>query len=66
MNKQNLRDLPSKEVMTLSETAAFLSVSKQTLRNWDRQGILKAVRYGVRGDRKYLTRDIQALLQKEE
>ena len=66
MNKQKFTEPLDKEIMTLSETAAFLSVSKQTLRNWDKQGILKAVRYGARKDRRYLLKDIRVLLQQEE
>ncbi len=66
MSKQHSTTLPDKETMTLSETAAFLSVSKQTLRNWDKSGILKAVRYGARRDRRYLLKDIKLLLKQEE
>ncbi len=66
MLKPTPTEPPNKEIMTLSETAAFLSVSKQTLRNWDKQGILKSVRYGVRKDRRYLVKDVHVLLQKEE
>ena len=51
------------ELLTLSETAVFLHVSKQTLRNWDKRGILKAVRYGVRRDRKYLRCDVEKFLE---
>jgi excisionase family DNA binding protein len=45
------RKLP--ELMTLSEAAASLKVHPNTLRLWDRKGILKAVRFGQRGDRRY-------------
>ncbi len=53
------------ELLTISQVAVLLRVSKNTLRAWDKKGILKAVLYGIRKDRKYLRRDVEALLKKE-
>lgn len=39
--------------MTLQEASEFLHVHPNTLRRWDEQGILKAVRFGQRKDRHY-------------
>lgn len=41
------------ELLTLSEACKILKVHPNTLRQWDKQGILKAVRFGKRGDRRY-------------
>ena len=38
---------------TLKETCELLKVHPQTLRQWDKNGVLKAVRLGQRGDRRY-------------
>ena len=41
----------------------MLGVSKLTLRNWDNKGILKAVRMGSRGDRRYRKTDVERFLK---
>lgn len=41
------------ELITLKEAAQALRVHPNTLRNWDNEGKLKAVRIGTRGDRRY-------------
>lgn len=50
------------ELLTIKQAAKILNVSTQTLRRWDKQGILKAVRVGRRkgvGDRRYRKKDIE-------
>ena len=50
------------ELLTLKQAAKILSARTQTLRRWDKQGILKAVRVGTRkgvGDRRYRKKDIE-------
>lgn len=49
------------ELITLSEASQILKVHPNTLRKWDRKGILKAVRFGQRGDRRYRKDDISKL-----
>ncbi len=54
-------ELRNQTLLTLELTADILSVSKETLRRWDRSGKLKAVRVGERrgvGDRRYRKLDI--------
>jgi len=46
------------ELITLKETCEILKVHPNTLRAWDKKGILKAVRFGVRRDRRYRKEDI--------
>lgn len=50
------------ELLTLSEAAKVLKVHPNTLRKWDKKGILKAVRFGQRGDRRYKKEDIERLI----
>lgn len=47
------------ELLTLAETSQILKVHPNTLRKWDVKGILKAVRFGQRGDRRYKKDDIE-------
>lgn len=47
--------------LSLSETAELLGKSKETLRRWDREGILNAVREPVSNYRVYRKKDVQTL-----
>ena len=51
------------ELLTLKEACGILKCHPNTLRQWDEKGILKAVRFGARRDRRYLKEDIFKLLQ---
>jgi excisionase family DNA binding protein len=46
------------ELLTLKEAGAILKCHPNTLRNWDKKGILKAIRIGERGDRRFRKEDI--------
>lgn len=50
------------ELLTLREVSEILKVHPNTLRQWDQKGILKAVRFGQRKDRRYKKEDILKLL----
>ncbi len=50
------------ELLTLKEACELLKVHPNTLRQWDEKGILKAVRFGARKDRKYRKLDIEKLI----
>lgn len=50
------------ELLTLSEACEILHVHPNTLRQWDKKGILKAVRFGVRKDRRYRKNDISEII----
>ena len=47
--------------VTLAEAATYLGVSKATLRNWDRQGKLRAERHPLNNYRAYALADLQQL-----
>jgi DNA-binding transcriptional MerR regulator len=50
------------ELVTLSEASQISKVHPNTLRKWDRKGILVAVRFGERKDRRYRKEDIMRLV----
>lgn len=51
-----------KEYLSLAETAEIIGKSKETLRRWDNEGILNAVREPVSNYRVYRKDDVQTLL----
>ena len=48
--------------MRIKEAAEYLGVSKDTLRKWDREGKLKALRHPINRYRLYREADLDALL----
>lgn len=52
-----------KEYLRVSEASKLLGVHANTLRNWDKQGLLKPVRVGPRNERRYKREDIQKFLE---
>jgi excisionase family DNA binding protein len=56
MEKTENKTLP--ELLTLKEASEFLRCHPNTLRQWDKKGILAAVRFGERKDRRYRREDI--------
>ena len=51
------------EVLTLRQASELLNCHPNTLRNWDRKGILEAIRFGTRKDRRYKKSDILKLIK---
>ncbi len=51
------------ELLSMKEVSELLKVHLNTLRLWDKKGILKAVRFGTRGDRKYKKEEIMKLIE---
>jgi len=47
--------------VNLSEAATYLGISKETLRNWDKSGKLKAVRHPVNNYRVYRMSDLEEI-----
>lgn len=50
----------------IKEAALLLGVNTVTLRRWDKQGILKAARFGKRNDRKYSEQQLQEFSKHQE
>lgn len=51
------------KLLKISETAKLLNVHPNTLRKWDKKGILVAVRFGDRKDRRYRKEDIEKFIK---
>lgn len=54
------------KILTLKEACELLNCHPNTLRSWDNKGILRAIRFGRRGDRRYNREDILKLLRKKK
>lgn len=52
------------QYLTVGDAAAFLGVSKDTLRRWDHAGKLKARRHPITGYRLYDRIELKSLLQR--
>lgn len=52
----------SQKLLNISQAAEMLGVNPETLRRWDREGRLKAIRIGKRQDRRYKVEDLQKLI----
>ncbi|MFC1622598.1 N-6 DNA methylase, partial [Patescibacteria group bacterium] len=48
--------------LSISETAKLFNVHVDTLRNWEKKGLIKPLRVGVRGDRKYRPEDVEKIV----
>ena len=60
-DQEKISKLP--DILTLKQASDVLNVHPNTLRNWDNDGTLKAIRYGKRGDRRYRKDDILKILK---
>ena len=54
----------SNNLLTLTEVSDLLKVHPNTLRNWDKNGTLKAARIGIKKIRRYKKRDIENFIAK--
>ena len=57
-------DLP--EYLLMPEVVRTLKVHPNTLRNWDREGILKAVRIGKRNIRRWKKEDVIKFMEEKQ
>lgn len=51
------------KLLRIREAAEMLGVNTETLRRWDNEGRLTAVRIGKRKDRRYKIEDIQKVIE---
>ncbi len=50
-------------LLTLKDVSKILHVHANTLRNWERNGLISSVRIGRRGDRRFTKETINKILQ---
>ncbi|OGD08832.1 hypothetical protein A2397_05300 [Candidatus Amesbacteria bacterium RIFOXYB1_FULL_44_23] len=50
------------KLIKIREAAELLGINPETLRRWDNEGRLNAVRIGKRKDRRYKLSDIQKIM----
>ncbi len=62
MKKQTNKTEELPDILTLQQACELLNCHPNTLRNWDNKGILKAIRFGTRGDRRYKKEDVLRLI----
>ena len=62
MTKSDKKDAEQLELLTIQEASDLLNVHPNTLRQWDRKGILKAIRFGERRDRRYKKEEVMRLV----
>jgi len=53
----------SNQYITIKQAASILGVSPLTLRNWDKNGKLKAHRHPMNNYRVYKTEDLEAIFE---
>lgn len=51
------------EILTLRQACEILNCHPNTLRNWERKGLIECVRFGVRKDRRFPRDAILELLE---
>jgi len=51
------------KLLRIKEAAEMLGINPETLRRWDNQGRLQAVRIGKRKDRRYKLEDLQKIIE---
>lgn len=51
-------------IITISEASKILHACPNTLRNWDKRGVLKPVYFGIKKIRRYCKSDIDNLLNR--
>lgn len=57
-----LFEVPPQSMLTIGEVARMLHVHKNTVRRWSNRGVLKAYRFGVRGDRRFIKEEVEAVI----
>lgn len=65
MPKQAKKHEEMPELLTLQEACDILKCHPNSLRQWDKKGILVAIRFGERKDRRYRKEDIMKFLNKK-
>jgi len=54
-----------KKLLSIGQMAKIFGINKDTLRNWEKRGLIVPLRIGPRKDRKYRTEDIEKIADKK-
>lgn len=60
--KKKLKNMP--DLLSISQVAKIFGIHKDTLRNWEKKGLLVPLRFGKRKDRRYRQKDIEMIIDK--
>ena len=55
----------NQNLLTIKQASKFLNCHPNTLRMWERKGIIEPVRFGVRKDRRYLSDELEKFMRNE-
>jgi len=58
MKKRQTED----KLLSISQVAKTFGVHQDTLRNWEKKGLIKPLRVGLRGDRRYRPEDLEKIM----
>lgn len=50
------------EILTMKQACQIINCSESTLRRWEKQGKIKAIRWGKRKDRRFKMQEIMRLV----
>jgi DNA-binding transcriptional MerR regulator len=53
------------ELLTIRDVTALLNVHPNTLRNWEKEGLISVVRIGPRKDRRYRKGIIEGIMKEQ-
>lgn len=63
MKERAISQALKSEMLTVTEVAKVLHVHRNSVRRWADMGLLRAYRFGVRGDRRFKTNEVDEFLE---
>ena len=63
MQQEAVKQVLRPEMLTVTEVAKVLHVHRNSVRRWADMGLLRAYRFGVRGDRRFKTNEVDEFLE---
>ena len=66
MVRKTSGDNASSRMLTVKEASRILNIHPNTVRRWSEEGLIKAYRIGLRGDRRFKPEDIDIVLREEK
>ncbi len=57
-----IKNYTNKKILSIGEVAKMFGINRDTLRNWEKKGIISPLRVGTRGDRKYRPEDLEKIM----